>query len=71
MAVLGDVSALTGGSLGHHTPRGGISLENITCDFKVLISQQGQRGEKHQKNEGAVLGSLTIYCLNAFEGRSF
>lgn len=39
IAVLGDVSALTGERLGHHTPRGGISLEKVTCDFKVLISQ--------------------------------
>lgn len=58
MAVLGDVSALTGGRLGHHTPRGGISLEKVTCNFKVLISQQGQRGEKHHKDEGAALESL-------------
>lgn len=71
IAVLGDVSALTGGRLGHHTPRGGISLKKVTCDFKVLISQRGQRGEKHPKDEGAALGSLdstgvTIYCLNTF-----
>lgn len=57
-SVLGDVSALTGGRLGHHTPRGGISLEKVTCNFKVLISQQGQRGEKHHKDEGAALESL-------------
>lgn len=58
IAVLGGVSALIRGRLGHHTPRGGISLEKVTCEFKVLISQQGQRGEKHHKDEGAALRNL-------------